>query len=144
MGCPTCADDLLLMSNYPWELQIMLSKCFRNSSRNKCTINPSKSCIVRHTMSSHHLKTENCSSWTLRENPMNEKESSDHLGLVSGGSCECQENVNKRISLARRNLCSLLKTASTVQTDSTRKCHIRCISVMSCKDLYLASSQYSC
>ena len=27
VGCPTRADDLLLMSNYPRELQVMLSKC---------------------------------------------------------------------------------------------------------------------
>ena len=45
VGCPTCADDLLLMSKYPWELQIMLDKCFRNSSRYKCTFHPTKSCI---------------------------------------------------------------------------------------------------
>ena len=25
VACPTCADDLLLVSNYPWELQLMLS-----------------------------------------------------------------------------------------------------------------------
>ena len=110
VGCPTCADDLLLMSNYPWELQIMLDKCFRNSSRNKCTFHPTKSCIVRHTMNSHHLKTENWSSWTLGETPMNEKENSDHLGLIRGGSSEGHENVNKRISLARRTMYSLIKT----------------------------------
>ena len=46
-------------------------------------------------MSSHHLKTENRSSWTLGENPINEKESSDNLGFVRDGSSECQENVNK-------------------------------------------------
>ena len=97
-------------SNYPWELQIMLNKCFRNSSRNKCTFHPTKSCIVRHTMNSHHLKTEKCSSWTLGENPMNEKKNSDDLGLIRGGSSEGQENANKRISLARRTMYSLIKT----------------------------------
>ena len=35
VGCPTCADDLQLLSKYPWELQIMLVKCYRNSSRKK-------------------------------------------------------------------------------------------------------------
>ena len=88
----------------------MLYKCFRNSSRKKCIFHPTKSCILRHTMNSHHLKTENWSSWTLGENPMKEKENSDHLGLVRGGSSEGQENVNKRFSLARRTLYSLIKT----------------------------------
>ena len=41
---------------------------------------------------------------------MNEKENSDHLGLIRGGSSEGQENVNKRISLARRTMYSLIKT----------------------------------
>ena len=112
VGCPTSADDLLLMSNYPWELKIMLDKGFRNSSRNK-----NKSCIMRHTMNSHHLKTENWSSWTLGETPMNEKENSDHRGLIRGGSSKGQKNVNKRINLARRTMYSLC----TVQMDSTRK-----------------------
>ena len=122
----------------------MLNKCFRNSSRNKCTFHPIKSCIVRHTMNSHHLKTENWSSWTLGENPMNVKENSDHLGLIHGGSSEGQENVNKRISPARRTMYSLIKTCAQVQMDSTRKFHIRCISVMSYQDCYLASNKYSC
>lgn len=110
VGCPTCADDLLLMSNYPWELQVMLSKYFRNSGKNKRTFHPCKSCVVRHTMNSRHLKTEHLSSWTLGENPMNVKESSEHLWLIRGGSSEGQENVNNRISLTRRTLYSLIKT----------------------------------
>ena len=82
----------------------MLNRCFRNSSRNKCTFHPTKSCIVCHT------KNEIWSSWTLGENPLNEKENSDHLGLICGGSSEGQENVNKRISLARWTMYSLIKT----------------------------------
>ena len=110
VGCPTCADDLLLMSKYPWELQIMLDKCYRNSSRNKCTFHPTKSCVVRHTMNSHHLKNENWSSWVLGKTPMTVKENSEHLGLVRGGSSEGQVNVIDRISLARRTLYSLIKS----------------------------------
>ena len=110
MGCPTCADDLLLMSKYPWELQIMLDKCYRNSSRNKCTFHPTKSCVVRHTMNVHHLKNENGSSWVLGKTPMTVKENSEHLGLVRGGSSEGRVNVIDRISLARRTLYSLIKT----------------------------------
>ena len=45
-------------------------------------------------MSSHHLKTENCSSWTLGENPINEKESSDNLGFV-GSYVVAHLNVRK-------------------------------------------------
>ena len=82
VGCPTCADDLLLMSNYPWELQVMLSKCYRNSGKNKSTFHPCKSCVVRHTMNTRTRKTEKESSWTLGENPMNVKESSEYLGLI--------------------------------------------------------------
>ena len=106
----TCADDLLLMSNYPWELQVMLGKCYRNSGKIKSTFHPCKSCVVRHTMNTRTRKTENESSWTLGENPMNVKESSEYLGLIRGGSSEGQENVNNRISLARRTLYSLIKT----------------------------------
>ena len=41
---------------------------------------------------------------------MNEKENSNHLRLVRGGISKGQENVNRRISLARRTLYSLIKT----------------------------------
>ena len=109
-GCPTCADDLLLMSNYPAELQIMLSKCFRNSGRNKCTFHPCKSCVVRQNVNTRQLKSETVSAWFLGNNPMNIKETSEHLGLIRGGSSEGHDNVNNRISLARRMLYSLIKT----------------------------------
>ncbi|MCG8033679.1 MAG: endonuclease/exonuclease/phosphatase family protein [Candidatus Thiodiazotropha taylori] len=109
-GCPTCADDLLLMSNYPAELQLMLSKCFRNSGRNKCTFHPCKSCIIRHNVNARQLKSETVSTWTLGTNPMSVKENSEHLGLIRGGSFEGQANVTNRISLARRTLYSLIKT----------------------------------
>ena len=91
------------------KLKVLLSKCFRNSGKNKCTLHPRKS-VVRHTMNSRHPKTVNLSSWTLAENPMNEKESSKHLGLIRGGLSEGQEHVKTRVSLARRTLYSLIKT----------------------------------
>ena len=84
-----------------------VNKCFRNSSKNKCTFHPTKSCIVCHTMNSHHLKTENWSSWTLGENPIKVKETSDHLGLVRGGSSEGQKNVDKE-SVWQDGHCTLL------------------------------------
>ena len=41
---------------------------------------------------------------------MNVKETSEHLGLVRGGSSESHVNVRGRISLARRTQYSLMKT----------------------------------
>ena len=108
-GCPTCADDLLLMSNYPAELQIMLSKCFSNSGRNKCTFHPCKSCVVRQNVNTRQLKSETVSAWFLGNKVMNIKETSEHLGLIRGGSSEGHDNVNNRISLARRTLYSLIR-----------------------------------
>ena len=113
-GCPTCADDLLSMSNYPAELQIMLSKCFRNSGRNKCTFHPCKSCIVRQNVNMRQLKSETVSAWFLGNNLMNIKETSGRLGLIRGGSSEGHDNVNNRISLARRTFYSLIKTGMHV------------------------------
>ena len=84
----------------------MLDKCYRTSSRNKCTFHPTKSCVVRHTMDFHHLKNENWSSWVLGKTLMSVKENSEHLGLVRVGSSEGQVNVIDRISLARRTLYS--------------------------------------
>ena len=61
-------------------------------------------------MNSHHLKNENWSSWDLGKTPMTVKESSEHLGLVRGGSSEGQVNVIDRISLARRTRVFFIKT----------------------------------
>ena len=48
-----------------YENMIMLSKCFRNSDRNKCTFHPCKSCVVRQNVNMRQLKSETVSEWYL-------------------------------------------------------------------------------
>lgn len=41
-GCPTCADDIALLSSNPEELQCMLEILHRHSRKDRVTINPIK------------------------------------------------------------------------------------------------------
>jgi hypothetical protein len=46
LGTPTCADDILLLSNSPVQLQQMLSTAFKFSTENHYTLHPGKSSVT--------------------------------------------------------------------------------------------------
>ena len=49
MSCcaPTCADDLAILSNCPYETQILINMAFDYSSREAYLLQPAKSSIIQ-------------------------------------------------------------------------------------------------
>ena len=111
-GCPSCADDIVLLSNDQNEMQEMLSTVYDYSSDHRFLIHPIKSNTIVKSINKRNGERiqETTENFTLGNNTMEFKFETTHLGLRRTTSEENKINVNDRISPARRTLCSLIKT----------------------------------
>ena len=109
VGTPACADDVLLLSNNPPELQGMLDVSDAYSHDHDYEIHPVK------TTSTILHKPRNCNTgseqlkWNLNENPIPVADEFTHLGL-EWTTGKTHPNIDKAISAARRTTYSLFGT----------------------------------
>ena len=64
-GCPTVADDVLLLSEDDEELQLMFNLSYIKSEEKRYHIHPQKSVVVRKNMTRAKLNQEVISEWKL-------------------------------------------------------------------------------
>lgn len=111
VGCPTCADDVLLMTNDSGELQTMLSIAYTYSRENRYQIHPQKSIVITKDASkSSAASKQPISSWHIGDTEIRKERTASHLGLTRASTDENNINVSDRISLARRTLYALMRT----------------------------------
>ncbi len=65
VGCPTCADDALLLSTDSGELQTMLSLAYTYSQEHRYHIHPKKTTILRKNANKSKLERELISTWNI-------------------------------------------------------------------------------
>ena len=104
VGCPTVADDVLLISENDAELQLMLNLSYIKSQEKRYHIHPQKSVIVRKHICKAKLNQEVVTEWKLGSTSVNVSSQSVHLGLIRAEKSENNINITDRISLARRTL----------------------------------------
>ncbi|CAC5417961.1 unnamed protein product [Mytilus coruscus] len=111
-GCPSCADDIVLLSNDQNEMQEMLNTVYDYSSDHRFLIHPVKSNTIVKSINKRTSERiqQTTTNFTLGDNIMEFKSETTHLGLKRTTSEETKININDRISLARRTLYSLIKT----------------------------------
>ena len=107
-GCPTCADDLSLMSECTHDFQTMLNISHQYACDHRYTIHPEKSVVVTKGRNKKVLQEEN--SLTLSETQITIANSTKHLGLIRSVKQESKLNITERISVARKTLYMLLNT----------------------------------
>ncbi len=104
-GAPTCADDILLISDDPFQLQAMLQVAHRYSTQHQYQIHPQKSTVT------HMMKSKAPGSSTpalsLGSEPISRVASFTHLGL-DWSEGKCAPDVQKRINAARGTAYQLL------------------------------------
>lgn len=104
------ADDFLFLSNCADEVQVMFNLTNSFSSERRYKIHPVKTTLVsRITTRASREKNQN-KQWYLGDSAVSENDKTEHLGLVRSVKEENELNVQKRTSLARRTLYSLIKT----------------------------------
>ncbi|VDI17383.1 Hypothetical predicted protein [Mytilus galloprovincialis] len=109
-GCPTCADDILLLSNSDEDMQVMLNTVNTYSKDHQYTIHPTKSVLLKQNQTSSNSGKVTLSAWELGNRAITTSDQATHLGLTRSSKNENLINVDERISLARRTSYSLMKT----------------------------------
>ncbi|CAC5400495.1 unnamed protein product [Mytilus coruscus] len=111
IGCcaPTCADDVVIISNNPLELQILINIAANFSKREGYMLQPTKSVVLPISTSTKSIEIEE-DFWNINNNPMSVVEHSTHIGIQ-----KCQKNSTKltaeeNMKKARRSLYSLMGT----------------------------------
>ena len=107
IGCPTCADDIALLSSNPIELQCMLSTVQRHSRNDRVTIHPTKTKAVAFCKSKVYKSSL---SWKLGDSDISPVNQTLHLGILRSEINENGINIADRISVARRTLYALINT----------------------------------
>ena len=109
VGCPACADDVLLITEDPEELQIMFAIAKSYSGCHRYVIHPQKTQVVCKHCS---LAANGCArqEWNIGENVLHLSDRTTHLGLARTDKNDSAVNVEDRISLARRTGYSLMKS----------------------------------
>ena len=109
VGCPACADDVLLITEDPEELQIMFTIAKSYSGCHRYVIHPQKTQVVcKHCSSA----ANGCArqEWNIGENVLHLSDRTTHLGLARTDKNDSAVNIEDRISLARRTGYSLMKS----------------------------------
>ena len=109
VGCPTCADDVLLMTEDPDEMYMMLAIASSYSGDRRYIIHPQKTNIVCKRCAAKD-KGATCRQWMLGSKPIEQTSETTHLGLLRSEDKENHRNIEERISLARRTGYSLMKS----------------------------------
>lgn len=108
-GCPTCADDILLMANTDEDLQVMLNVVHNYSREHQYTIHPTKSAIIKKNINSSNNKRDILSTFEMGSKEMVVVEELTHLGTIRSRQKESSLNIHNRISTARRTSYALMK-----------------------------------
>lgn len=105
-GCPTCADDIILLSSTEEEMQSMLDTSKRYSDKHRYKIHPTKSVTINKYSNSKTTKSE--VQFKLDDKNMPSAKQGTHLGIIRAIKDQNKTNIQDRISLARRTAYSLM------------------------------------
>ena len=109
LGTPTCADDVLLLSNHPPELQAMLDVSSTYSEEHHYEIHPIKTTsTILYKPRKATPEIENL-SWKLKDKDIPAQGEFTHLGLEWTAG-KAHPNIDKSISAARRTTYALFGT----------------------------------
>lgn len=104
LGTPTCADDILLLSNSPVQLQEMLSTAYRFSIDSRYVIHPGKSCVT--TLIPPRVPGI-IDQWNLGEDPIAINSNFTHLG-ITWSQKRSSPIIEDRITIGRRTAYMLI------------------------------------
>ena len=127
-GCPTCADDIVLLSLNNNEMQEMLDMVLDYAGDHRFQIHPVKSNAIIKTVGKRKIDSiaENQKELKLGDNTLHFKSETPHLGLTRSSSDENRINIEERIALARRTLYTLMQTGvhGTIGLNPRTSCKI--------------------
>ena len=109
-GCPTVADDVLLMATDGFDLQAMLDLADIYASMERYNIQPAKSSVTCYQTSSKLDNPDVIRNWTLGTNPLPVTNSFTHLGITRFNMEVKDTAITEKVKLARRTSYALMGT----------------------------------
>lgn len=111
-GCPTCADDIVLLSDSKQEMQDMIDIVHSYANSHRFQIHPTKSNTIVKSASKKSIESiqNDETKLIMAGNEIDIKSETTHLGLKRCTTSETSINTEERINLARRTLYSLIKS----------------------------------
>jgi hypothetical protein len=108
-GCPTCADDIVFLSNSDDELQVMFHIAVQYSREERYEIHPKKTKVI---VKKHHQNAPDptiMSTWTLGDTHIAPSDNCTHLGVDRYCNAITSDNfILDKVKLARRTAYSLM------------------------------------
>jgi hypothetical protein len=105
-GCPTVADDMLLLSLTPGGLQSLIDICYENSCKERYLYNPSKCKIVIYNESTSNKLTN--VKWNLGSEQLEIAPKYLHLGVLNNSSMDLGETIADSCCKIRQTYFSLV------------------------------------
>lgn len=90
---PTCADDLAILSNCPYETQILINMAFDYSSRELYLLQPAQSSIIQSCSKMSKKVSEDF--WTLGNNAIPSTEKAIHIGICRTDNDTCKATIEE-------------------------------------------------
>ena len=109
-GCLVVADDFLLLSNCPEELQLMFNLVKGYAGERRYKIHPLKTTLVSRVSTRTSRIKDKDRKWNMGDKIVTENSKTEHLGIIRSSKGENAINIQKRTKLARRTMYSLVKT----------------------------------
>ncbi|CAG2203162.1 unnamed protein product [Mytilus edulis] len=99
-------NDLAILSNCPYETQILIDMAFDFSKREAYLLQPAKSCVIQ-SKSRHHEKV-NENFWNLGNSVLPTSNKATHIGICRTDDDSCKATIDENLKKARRTLYSLM------------------------------------
>ncbi|CAC5400925.1 unnamed protein product [Mytilus coruscus] len=96
-GCPTCPDDILLLTSSDEDMQVMLNTVNSYSKGHQYTINQTKSVLLKQNQTSYNNGKGTFSAWELGKMEITISDQATHLGITRFSKNENMLNVDERI-----------------------------------------------
>ena len=107
LAVPTCADDMVLISESPTDLQVLINVAATDATQQRYCFNPKKTKVqVSQGRLRQTRHVEGC--WNLNGEPLQTTDSEVHLGIVRLKNRRPTGAITHNLSKARRALYSLM------------------------------------
>ncbi len=107
LGSPTCADDVLLLSNDKEEMQTMIDVCAEYAHAHKYKLHPAKSQVIHHIKTSKQGTTTSPPEWKMGAEQISETSAFTHLGL-NWAAGKMNPIVKDKVGAARKTAYALM------------------------------------
>ncbi|CAC5418774.1 unnamed protein product [Mytilus coruscus] len=105
---PTCADDIAIVENKPFDVQVLINMAYDYSQREGYLLQPEKSVIL--PVKTNNKVTFADDTWSMKNKPTPFVTKTSHIGIQRDTTDSAGSTIEENLKKARRSLYSLMHT----------------------------------